>query len=166
MMLTPRITPCSYLDLAFPRPSAINWRSGGQLPRWTVTQHYAPSVRLVLVDYSAARVIAAAAIPFHHGTLRYASKRVLDHVAEVKAQQNTELLFHLLPADDVESLCRCILAAKEAPPLTMDPATLQQYWQDVECTPTAAELMEACRKEPLEYDAVVKLSKYFANRRV
>ena len=140
MMLTPRITPCSYLDLAFPRPSAINWRSGGQLPRWTVTQHYAPSVRLVLVDNSAARATTADAIPFHHGTLRYASRRVLDHVAEVKAQQNTELLFHLLPADDVESLCRCILAAKED--LTMDLATLQ---------------------EPLEYDAVIKIvEKYFA----
>ena len=79
------------------------------------------------------------------------------------AQKNNELRFQMLPADDVESLCRCILAVTEVPPFTMDPATLQKHWESVECVPTAAELMEACRKEPLDYDAVVNVvEKYFA----
>ncbi len=80
--------------------------------------------RAALVDFSGAGEIGA---PWRHGSLRYASDRVLTHFNIV----NPDEQLTLLPADDVAALIRCILAVDYPPPQTANAAELLQHWVDV-----------------------------------
>jgi hypothetical protein len=107
-------------------------------------------VRLALVDFSAARRDGDPS-PLTHTTVRYASKRVLHHIRGMKVGDP----FQMLPADDVESLCRCIVSVGWPPPPTGDVDELEAHWEMAN-NDGVATIMDACRRVPLSYEAVIE----------
>ena len=102
----------------------------------------------VLVDFGAARAIADRS-PLRLGTIGYASDRALEALKQ-RAQD-----FQLLPADDVESLCRCFMAAAGShPPHTTHVETVLAY-RESHTTAGETALLQACR-HPTDYDAVIE----------
>ena len=96
--------------------------------------------KAALVDFGASRA-ADASMPWHHGTLRYASDRVLN----LLQQNGLEADIEMRKSDDLVSLARCIIGATQQPPRTTDIPAILRHWGDIEnCNPWARTLTAMC----------------------
>ncbi|KAL3906526.1 MAG: hypothetical protein SGPRY_010516 [Prymnesium sp.] len=108
--------------------------------------------RAVLVDFSAACSIENEADVYTHGTLSFASDRVL------QAVHGNEKI-KVTPTDDMQSFARCILASmfniNDFALHTHDTCAIQECWAKLENrTNFSKKLMDLCYANPPDYDAV------------
>ena len=111
--------------------------------------------KAALVDFGASRE-AGVSMPWHHGTLRYASDRVLNLLQENGLQAEIEMR----KSDDLVSLARCIIGATQQPPRTTDIGAILRHWADIEAfNPWACKLTKMCAEaggEDADYSKILE----------